>query len=136
MGVYIYTMRAKTANIQLNEFGPPITANLLSYAFKPYGWDEHPTNKRILSRAENFWEDREAPEYFVVGDSFENGAELRTGWRKGSGWCYDTPDFPGEHLGYLKKVGRKWTVVPTWEECYPPQTVGERFLWDMKHNSL
>jgi len=129
-------MRAKqNSNIFINE-GEKITANLLSFAFKPYFWEEPPLFKRILSRCETFWANRELPEYYVVGDAFENGTSLYKGWKGRAGWCYDSPDFPGEHLGYLKRVGRKWTVVPTWEECYPPKTVGEQMLWDMKQNSL
>lgn len=119
MGVYIYTMRAKQATINVD--GGKHTANLLAYAFKPY-WgdieDQPRLFKQMLTRAENFWEDRDAPEYYVVDDKFQNGAEVRTGWRDGDGWCYDTPSFPGKHVGYLKKEGRKWIVVPTWEECH------------------
>lgn len=121
MGVYVYTMRAKQCS-KIGLEGKRITANLLAFAFKPYFWeDEQPASfKRIQTRAENFWEqrDRAQPNYFVIGDNFENGAEVRKGWPAHKGWCYDTPNFPGEHVGYLKKVGRGFRVVKNESECY------------------
>lgn len=118
MGVYIYTLRAKQATIQIGDI--PTKANLLSYAFKPY-WcdmDEQPkVFKQMITRAENFWEGKETSDCFVIGDKFENGCEVRSGWPTGKPWAYDS-EWPGVHLGFLKKIGRSWTVVPTENECY------------------
>ena len=117
MGVYVYTMRATKRNVEID--GTKVEANLLSFAFKPYWSSEQPPLfNRILTRAENFWDARQTPNVFVVGDKFEDGCEVRKNWPDGRGSCYDTPKFPGEHLGYLKKVGRTWKVVPTEGECY------------------
>lgn len=116
MGVYVYTMRAASTNIQVD--GTPVKANLLKYSFKPF-WDDEANKRfqRILTRAENFWDEHETPDVFVIGDKFENGAYVRRGWPKHTAWCYDS-EWPGEHVGYLKKVGRTWTTVATEAECH------------------
>jgi len=109
-------MRAKKSAVNID--GIRVQANLLSFAFKPYGVFEQPRLfKQILSRAESFWSDKETPDVFVVGDKFENGCEVRKGWPSGEVSCYDW-EWPGEHVGFLKKIGRSWTVVPTERECY------------------
>jgi len=115
MGVYVYTMRAKSTDIEID--GSKVKANLLSYAFKPYWCGEQSASfSRILTRAENFWAEHETPDVYVIGDKFENGAYVRKGWPKYKASCYDT-NWPGEHIGYLKRVGRKWTIVSTEGEC-------------------
>lgn len=112
MGAYIYTMRAKNINIEIE--GEAVKANLLKYAFKPYAFmyeDEQPKQfKMMLGRAEQYWKRKETPEYFAVGDSFENGCSVYKGWPKGKAWAYDEPDFPGEFIGWLKKVGKKFVI--------------------------
>lgn len=116
MGVYVYTLRAKRANVNID--GTKVKANLLSFAFKPFWHDDQPAAfKRMLTRAETYWEDRETPDVFVIGDKFENGCPVRKSWPKDSSYCYDS-DFPGEHVGYLKKVGRTWVTVATEKECH------------------
>ena len=115
MGVYVYTMRATKGTVNIK--GIKEQANLLSYAFKPrWGYEQPAVFNQILTRAENFWAKRETPNVFVLGDKFENGCEVRTGWPKGSASCYDD-QLPGEHVGFLKKIGRSWTVVDTEEQC-------------------
>jgi len=116
MGVYVYTMRAKKGNVEID--GTKVEANVLAYAFKPYwNYDQPPLFKQILTRAENYWEARKTPNFFVIGDKFENGCEVRKNWPDGKAACYDA-EWPGEHVGFLKKIGRSWTVVPTEGECY------------------
>jgi len=117
MGVYVYTLRAKKANVRIGN--ETVKANLLAFAYKPYYGGEQPAQfDRQLTRAENFWDKRETPQFVIVGDKIENGCEVRGEWPTGLAVCYDTPDYPGEHVGYLKKVGRTWTVVSTENECY------------------
>jgi len=116
MGIYVYTMRATKGNVDID--GTKVEANLLAYAYKPYYSIEQPALfKRLQTRAENYWTDRETPNVFVIGDKFENGCEVRRGWPNGWASCYDS-EWPGEHVGFLKKAGRSWTVVPTERECY------------------
>ncbi len=115
MGIYVYTLRAKKTILKVDN--TPTVANLLSYAFKPCNsWEPPPYEQRTITRAENFWFKKDTPDVFVIGDKFENGNEVRKGWPQGSSSCYDA-EWPGEHLGFLKKVGRRWTVVPTEDEC-------------------
>ena len=116
MGVYVYTMRAKTANIEID--GTTVKANLLSYAFKPYyTMGLHPVQQRMLTRAATFWANKHTPYVFVIGDKFENGCEVRKHWPAGKSSCYDN-EWPGEHVGFLKKSGRKWKVVQRESNCY------------------
>jgi len=115
MGVYVYTMRATKRNVEID--GTVVEANLLAYAFKPrWGYEQPALFNQILTRAENFWSGRKTPDVFVLGDKFEEGCEVRKGWPKQMSSCYDDK-WPGEHVGYLKKVGRTWTIVPTEGEC-------------------
>jgi len=109
-------MRAKKGTIDID--GDKVQANLLSFAFKPYGLLEQPRLfKQILSRAETFWSDKETPDVFVIGDKFENGNEVRKGWPSGHASCYDW-EWPGEFIGFLKKSGRSWTVVANERDCH------------------
>lgn len=109
MGIYVYTMRAKQTNVVIDNNVMP--ANLLAYSFKPdHSWDGNPHQDRLLARAESFWSKRQTPDVFVIGDKFENGCMVRKGWPDGWSNTYDD-EWPGEHLGYLLKVGKRWTIV-------------------------
>lgn len=116
MGVYVYTLRATKGNVSID--GVKNEANLLAYSFKPCWGDEQPALfARLLTRAETYWAKRDTPDVFVIGDKFEDGCPVRKGWPNGMSSCYDS-DWHGEHVGFLKKIGRSWTVVPTEDECY------------------
>ena len=129
MGVYIYTLRAKNINIDID--GETIKANLLKFAFKPYASlypDEQPkVFKMMLGRAESYWSKNETSEYFVVGDDFETGNMVYKGWRKGKAWAYDEPDFPGKPIGFLKKIGKKFIIT---KSAHKDKDEGSEVLMD------
>lgn len=114
MSIYLYTMRAKTANVVIAERIQPV--HLLAYSCNAFSsWPRNQMQeKRATARAERFWEGKETPSIFAIGDKFENGNAVRKGWPTGMAYCHDT-EWPGEHIGYLKKVRNTWTVVDSYQ---------------------
>jgi hypothetical protein len=121
MGLYVYTLRARKGNVVID--GVKRVANILAYAYKPgFGYNNpwEAQEQRCLTRVDNFWAGKDRPEYVVAGDKFEEGCEVffREGGYPTS--CYDGK-FPGDFLGYLKKVGKTWEVSKDFTNRYPSE---------------
>jgi hypothetical protein len=117
MGIYIYTMRAKTVPLVL-PFGQKVEANLYSYAYRyssmwkgDYGYRGYTLTEANAKRnAENvFSSARSGP--VIMGD-------IKTGLEGCSvyvdvtaGLWYDTDKFPGTLIGWTKKLGRGYVVA-------------------------
>lgn len=111
MGVYVYTIRRRFINIRVGT--EIVRAALVKYAYKDRGLtvrgiDDYWIRRRnmMIGRAEHAWIGHDMPDYFVIGDDFENGCVVKKGWTKGCVSAVDTPGFPGEYVGTLAKDGR------------------------------
>lgn len=106
-------MRAKAISAIINNRHTPI--NLLAYSTNRFSaW---PTVQRAersaIARVERFWKNKSTPTTYAIGDRFEDGLEVRTAWPDGQTHCDDTEEWPGKHIGYLKKIKNVWTTVST-----------------------
>jgi hypothetical protein len=125
MGVYIYSIRAKT--VQLAVSGTKVSAHLYSYAYRltsmwrgDYGYSgykltESNTERNALSAfyGNSTIAVRKTVPYVIVGDLKERGG------LEGSSvyadvtapiW-YDTDKFPGTLVGWVRKVGRGYQLA-------------------------
>jgi hypothetical protein len=111
MGVYIYSVRTREIRANLN--GEPVVVHPLSYLDKPYFPFTGSTYMRI-GRAEAAWQSRPALKgtLVVLCDKTPKDGDEVVRYRYNSACCYDTESF-GEPVGYMRKQGRKWTIVST-----------------------
>jgi len=121
MGVYIYSVRTKSANVEVE--GQAQTVYALNYLTRSsMDWDgECRHNKMLMGRAESTWarrgvEDMTGTLVYLAGDDDKpREGNLVIRYNSSEPCCYDTESF-GESLGFLRKgrKGRKvvWTVVP------------------------
>lgn len=110
MGIYVYSVRAKTINLIINH--EKVSANLYSYAYRytsmwrgDYGYNSYKMTESNTERnAQNVFGDRQTIPYVIVGD-------LKTGLDDCSVYAnvtkpvhYDTDKFPGTFIGWTKKA--------------------------------
>jgi hypothetical protein len=112
MGIYLYSVRAKSIQVEGR------TVHALAYLTKPSygGWrrsgmDRH--SAMLAGKAESYWAGKAKPEYVALttNDNFEEFQTVRA-W-DGRATDEDTPSFAGSKgvVGFLKKVGKSWTMV-------------------------
>lgn len=107
MGVYVYTMRKKTAPIYID--GVRNEANFFSYAYK-VSWAFSPgrSYSRLVGsshrRADEAFEAYTGG-YVLVGDSDDNEFTVYTAVTRGH-WT-DTGDFPGTVVGFARRDGKR-----------------------------
>ena len=123
MGVYAYSLRAKTRNVIID--GEAKTVHQLDYLFKPFrpnGFDICNLQKLMLGNAERYWEDRGMPEFVVFANDgkVEEGATIFKWGSKDPIW-WDCDKIPGEELGTITKKGRRWHLKPS--QTPQPSTV-------------
>ena len=135
MGIYVYTLRKQTAAVAFAD--GVVDANLYAYAYKDWlsdSWDPAVERRRNFIRAnatrtgDRAW--RETPHAAaVVGDKFEDGVEVYVDLRAPE-WV-DCNNFPGRVVGWLRLVGRRWTVVDAtpWSAWTEHGTDGPRPIW-------
>jgi hypothetical protein len=117
MGIYIYSLRAKTVSITVPGAGK-VKANLYSYSYKhysmwkgDYGYNSYQlTAENAKRNAENAFA---APRSgFVVMGDLSRGLEGDAVYRDVTAAQYwDTDKFPGTLIGWLRKVGKGYTVA-------------------------
>lgn len=117
MGIYIYSLRAKTVTITVPAVGK-VKANLYSYSYKhysmwkgDYGYNSYQlTAENAKRNAENAFA---APrsDYVILGD-LSRGLEGDAVYRDvtAAQW-WDTDKFPGTLIGWLRKAGKGWIVA-------------------------
>ena len=118
MGTYIYAVLKGKKIMVGNE-----TIHLCKFQFKPYSFhsDNSPIWYARLERIKNSWGDEKLPRLICVGDEFKDGQEVFDQFQKYdySRKCsipakitfYDDYDGFGKLVGWLKKNGRKWSIV-------------------------
>jgi hypothetical protein len=117
MGVYIYSIRAKTVPVVM-PFGQKVEANLYSYAYRltsvwpgDYGYRGYKLTETNTERNASavFAKDRSG--VVIVGD-LKDGLEGHGVYTDvTAGLWYDTERFPGTLIGWVKKVGKSYVVV-------------------------
>ena len=109
MGIYIYSVKKSSLRSILVD-GVRVEAARLGYHYKP-GWSDHRGNRIYeaqIARMEQAWGSA-TPDYVVIGDTYEEGAQVRGNWPKGVVSC-DDYEFPGQSIGTLTRQGRGWGV--------------------------
>jgi hypothetical protein len=125
MGVYVYTVRARSIKIAYD--GQVFDANLMMFAsrmmhdgFGCFSSDDERKRYQLylnrLDRAEATAKNLRSGYVVLAHDDADgkpiyNGASVYRGMDRGV-W-YDTDAIAGELVGYLVKRGRHWTVVST-----------------------
>lgn len=107
MGVYTYSVRAKSIEVEGRK------VHSLEYLIKPSFWGDDKITRMLCAKAEAYWARREAPKFVALankGKFYEFSSVME--W-DGAAVNDDTPDFASckARIGYLKKVGRKWTLA-------------------------
>lgn len=128
MGIYIYSLRAKT--VQLAVSGTKVSAHLYSYAYRyssmwrgDYGYNAHKLVEANTQRhAENVFGVRPSalcPDeagcfgvpYVIIGD-LKQGLDGSSVYANVTApiW-YDTDKFPGTPVGWVQKVGKSYALA-------------------------
>lgn len=117
MGIYIYSLRAKTVPLFVS--GIKTSAHLYSYAYRhtsiwrgDYGYNSYKLTESNTSRnAKMAFGDRKSVPFVIVG-------ELNTGLDQCTVYAdvtkpiwYDTDKFPGTVIGWVKKVGTQYHLA-------------------------
>jgi hypothetical protein len=126
MGVYTYSIRTRSLNSA--EFGKVFACNYLGK--RSYSW--YPGANRILdmqtAKCEATWDRRnETPQYvYMAGDDDRpRDGDRVIKWAHGDRVVMSDTESFGETLGFLRKVGRKWTIVPsTWNTRFNGSSQG------------
>lgn len=111
MGVYIYSVRTREIAATLN--GEAVVLHPLSYLCK-VSWFSN-ENAKHIAKAEAVWGTHNSElkgMLVVLCDKTPKDGDQVIRYRYDSPCPYDTDSF-GEVVGYMRKVGRKWTVVST-----------------------
>jgi hypothetical protein len=117
MGIYIYSLRAKTVALVVPS-GEKVRANLYSYAYRytsmwkgDYGYNSHQlTVENTKRNADNAFA---APRSgFVIMGDMEQGLEGCSVYTDvTASTYYDTDKFPGTLIGWVRKEGKRLTVA-------------------------
>lgn len=117
MGTYCYILTTKTRRVDVGD-GQKADVNLLKYSHKEFGWrsDEPAWLKAKLARMDYVWSGDREPDYFVIGDDFEDGLEVYTNWGSRGGSITDDQFGNLDFVGILRAKGsrfvlEKWTVI-------------------------
>lgn len=119
MGIYIYSLRAKT--VQLDVSGTKVPVHLYSYAYRyssmwrgDYGYTGYKLTEANTERhAHNVMGDRTTIPYVIVGDFKDRGGiEGATVYANVTSpvW-FDTDKFPGTVAGWVRKVGKGYVLA-------------------------
>lgn len=125
MGTYVYTVRSKKTNIHTSS--GTIQANHLQYAHKDSTWWNFYDNGEVR-RMQNIIERQKEmadiavmkhkPKYVaLISDKPENGDTVLHWEGKGGVWKDNMFLKDEDVAGYLKKVGKRWTMVDTREKA-------------------
>lgn len=115
MGTYVYAVRRKFITATLSN-GEEVELWFLKYLYKP-SYARPAFNapyQAVIARLENIWfKATEKPDYVVhVFEKPEEGDSVRK-WPSNIVSCSDASGkILGEHIGYLKRQGKKWIVMP------------------------
>lgn len=124
MGVYCYSIRAKTVAITLPD-GSKVKANLYSYAYKlssywkgdrGYNSYQFMVNNTERNADQVFAKPRSG--YVIVGDPERDLADDAVYTDVTASQWFDTERFPGRLVGWLVRDGRGWKVTDrtTWSQ--------------------
>jgi len=106
MSLYVYTLRAETRKV-LFENCSVNTVNLMKYAGK-LSMD----TSKAENAAERYWDGKEYPDYFVVGDKFATGAMvLKSNKSRDLYSVYDDDYAESKLAGVLVKVNNRFKVL-------------------------
>lgn len=117
MGVYIYSLRAKTVSLVLAT-GEKVKANLYSYAYRQSsmwrgdrGYNSYNLTVENTERHANNAFAAERSGVVIVGD-LKDGLEGSSvyGNVTASQW-WDCEKFPGEFMGWVAKIGKTYTIT-------------------------
>jgi len=117
MGIYIYTMRAKTIPLVMPS-GEKVAANLYSYAYRyssmwrgDYGYKGYTfTAENAARNAERTFSSPRSG-VIIMGD-VKGGLEGSGVYTDvTAGLWYDTDKFPGTLVGWVRKAGRGYVVA-------------------------
>ena len=117
MGVYCYSIRAKTIAVTLPD-GSKVRANLYSYAYKlssvwrgDYGYNSYRLTVNNTERNADQVFAKPRSGVIVVGDPERDleGDAVYTDVTASQWW--DTDRFPGALLGWLERDGKGWRVA-------------------------
>ena len=129
MGIYLYSIRAKTHRLMLPD-GNVIDAHEMKFLLNGGSFFILRASDRILqSRAEQYWAGKMLPKYVVlVGEKGPEAGDRVFEW-KGSGPCWvDCESFPGEEIGevleVVPKIGLRVGphVCRPFADCVDPET--------------
>lgn len=110
MGVYIYSVR--TREIPVNLDGETVTVRPLSYLDKP-SWPSDRRTRLLVGKAESVFAGTGITlqgSLVVLCHKTPVDGDAIVRYRYASPCCYDSESF-GEVIGYIRKVGRTWTVA-------------------------
>ncbi len=121
MGTYIYSVRTAAVAVELD--GTLVQVYPLSYLTrsaspghneKQYWHDECAFNRRLQAKAEATWTNRGVGSLegilVVLCNKRPKDGDAVLRYAHSLPHCYDSESF-GKTLGYIRKVGRKWTVA-------------------------
>lgn len=119
MGVYIYSLRAKTLPLVIDTAGTIVTAHLYSYAYRytsmwrgDYGYNSYKLTESNTERhADNVMAGQESIPFVIVGD-LKDGLEGHSVYANVTKavW-YDTDKFPGTLIGWVRKEGKRYQLT-------------------------
>lgn len=110
MGVYLYTIRAKSHLVEIN--GEVVRAHELKFLFNGGSCFEPSRLQRAQWAAcEKYWEKRELPKYVVgVYKNIDIGDAVYR-WTGKTPYWVDTDERPGEQVGELiEKIYGRWQI--------------------------
>jgi len=115
MGIYIYSVRTKNVKVEIE--GETVAVHALQYLDRLERFGDA-KNERLIGNAKRTWANREdKPRFVFMADDGKpvDGAEVFE-W-DGRAVTYDD-DFEGRvrSVGFLRKVGRQWTLAPIYFE--------------------
>jgi hypothetical protein len=124
MGIYCYTLRAKTVQLVMPS-GAKVAANLMSYAYKlssmwrgDYGYKSYTfTTENAKRNADNAFASTRSGVVIIgeVKDGLE-GASVYEDLTDGV-W-FDCDGFPGKLVGWVQKAGRGYAVADRTKWCH------------------
>lgn len=140
MGIYLYSIRAKTHRFTLADGGTAV-AHEMRFLFNGGSFYTPRASDRLLqARAEQYWEGKPLPKFIVlVGEKGPEAGDRVFEWKGKSPFWVDCDEFPAEELGevleVIPRVGLKVGahVCKPFADCVDPWTgqdvcaCGERF---------
>ncbi len=117
MGIYIYTLRAKTISMRLQS-GEKVRCNLFAYAYKmesfwPGDFGERGyrlTESNAQRNSENAFRSPDRSGYAVLCSQNSDYEDMPVYRNITAGLWYDSDKFPGEVVGFARSSGSKVEV--------------------------